>query len=277
VFARPPVPRREPIQRQVVRAQRRTRAAQRRLPQRPLPHVPIIRHPTPRQTRAAKKIITGAIRTAVGPGGSGADRLERRRQIEQELRSTGPGYQLLRAAKHYARWERRHTEMAAGLSALRVSPSARVTEGIRRGPLPGFDVAPRGLTRTEVRAIGRGVLQSRMARDRVSAGVRKSLQSRGLATVLAQTSLGSPSSANQFVKHAVSDVGALATGPFVGGYELGAGAYEAASPGAARAGVCAGSAQGRGWCRGSPIRRRASLSCMAIRTRRWSSSGSIRC
>jgi hypothetical protein len=119
--------------------------------------------------------------------------------------------------------------MAAGLSALRVSPSARVTEGIRRGPLPGFDVAPRGLTRTEVRAIGRGVLQSRMARDRVSAGVRRSLQSRGLATVLAQTSLGSPSSANQFVKHAVSDVGALATGPFVGGYELGAGAYEAAS------------------------------------------------
>jgi hypothetical protein len=230
VFARPPVPRREPIQRQVVRAQRRTRAAQRRLPQRPLPYVPIIRQPTPRQTRAAKRIITGAIRRAVGPGGSGADRLERRRLIEQELRSTAPGYQLLRAARHYARWEQRHTEMAAGLAALRVSPSAPVREGVRRGPLPGFDMAPRGLTKTEVRAIGRDVIAGRLARDRVAPGVRKSLQARGLATVLAQTSLGSsPSGARRFAGNIAKDVGALATGPFVGGYELGAGAVEALS------------------------------------------------
>jgi hypothetical protein len=199
------------------------------LPQRPLPHVPIIRHPTPRQTQAAKRIITGAIRHAVGPGGSGADRLERRRQVEQELRSTGPGYQLLRAARHYARWERRHTEMAAGLSALQVPPSGSaqgptqwggLDVGLRRG---GFDAVPRGLTRTEVRAIGRDILQGRLARDRVSPGVRKSLQGRGLAAVLAQTSLGSPSEENQFLKHGLSDAGAIATGPFIAGYEIGAG------------------------------------------------------
>jgi hypothetical protein len=201
VFARPPVPRREPIQRQVVRAQRRTRAAQRRLPQRPLPYVPIIRQPTPRQTRAAKRIITGAIRRAVGPGGSGADRLERRRLIEQELRSTAPGYQLLRAARHYARWEQRHTEMAAGLAALRVSPSAPVREGVRRGPLPGFDMAPRGLTKTEVRAIGRDVIAGRLARDRVAPGVRKSLQARGLAAILAQSSVGSSPAAERQVRN----------------------------------------------------------------------------
>jgi GNAT superfamily N-acetyltransferase len=201
VFAHP-VPRREPIQRQVVRAQRRTRAAQRRLPQRPLPHVPIIRHPTPRQTQAAKRIITGAIRHAVGPGGSGADRLERRRQVEQELRSTGPGYQLLRAARHYARWERRHTEMAAGLSALQALPPPREPAALHRGLLYGFDATTRPPTRTEIRAIGRGVLQDRMVRDRVSPGVRKSLQGRGLAAVLAQTSLGSPSAENQFLKSA---------------------------------------------------------------------------
>jgi GNAT superfamily N-acetyltransferase len=247
------------------------------LPQRPLPHVPIIRHPTPRQTQAAKRIITGAIRHAVGPGGSGADRLERRRQVEQELRSTGPGYQLLRAARHYARWERRHTEMAAGLSALQALPPPREPAALHRGLLYGFDATTRPPTRTEIRAIGRGVLQDRMVRDRVSPGVRKSLQGRGLAAVLAQTSLGSPSAENQFLKSAASDVGALATGPFIGGYEIGAGAYEAASAGAgvaARNG-CGGSA--RGWCRASPIRRRASLSCTATRTRRWSSSGSIRC
>jgi hypothetical protein len=56
VFARPAVPRSTPIQRVVGAVSRKTARGWRSgaLPQRPVPYVPIIRNPTPRQTRAAK-------------------------------------------------------------------------------------------------------------------------------------------------------------------------------------------------------------------------------
>jgi hypothetical protein len=229
VFSRPAVPPRTPIQRQVVKAQGRTRAAQRRLPARPVPHVPIIRNPTPKQTQAAKQAITVGIRRAVGPG-TGAQRQASRASLEQELRTSPQGRALLRAASHYGRAEVRQRELARGVALLRRAPGP-VREGIRRGPLPGFDIAPRGLTKTEVRAIGRADLQGRMLRDRVMPGVdRGRVGGAGhalLGTIMAQTSLGGATAENQFFKNAGRDLQALGVGPFVGAYEVGSAGAQA--------------------------------------------------
>lgn len=94
-----------PFGRQRTQQAAKTDRAQYRLPRRPLPHVPLIADPTPAQTQAARQRIARAMTRAVGAGGTGAQRLARRRQIAQEFMND-PG--MARAIRHYGAAAERH-------------------------------------------------------------------------------------------------------------------------------------------------------------------------
>jgi hypothetical protein len=177
VFARPPVPRREPIQRQVVRAQRKTRAARRRLP--PPPRAPY-RPPGVVTTVNDTHRVTAAERAAIDRGVRDARLRVLRRRTAQSHR--GPDV----LAQQFSNWIVKHA----------VVPS---TGG---GPtLPNRLVLGRPRTRTAT------------ALAPPPYAVRKSPVARSI----------------------VRDLALLGTGPFVGGYEIGAAGVEAAQGRTARA------------------------------------------
>lgn len=124
-------------------ARQRVKRAKRKLPPRPLPHVPIIKHPTPQQTRAAHDIITHARNRAVGSGGSAAQRAARRAEIDDEFLADP---KMARAIRHYGHAAERQAALGVAKAfGLRGSRQQRL-------------------------AAGRGLLARRRANDRVKAG-----------------------------------------------------------------------------------------------------------
>lgn len=194
-----------PITRAQRAAHQRVERARRRLPRAPVATPPIIRHPTPTQAAAARKLIASSITRAVGSAGTGRERLQRRQALEQEILSD-PRYRRARAAiAHYAKAEADH-------AAVQIAKA----------------YGARGTRRHLVRA-GQVLLASRNARDRVRPGIAPTrIQVAGVGitprdigrTVMGVTSLAGGSAENTITKRAIADLGTLGTGPFVGGYEL---------------------------------------------------------
>lgn len=177
-------------QRQAARAVSRAR---RRQPKAPIATPPIIPHPTRAQTREANRLITRSITRAVGPVGTGRDRLARRDALIRDV-MTDPRYKRERAAiEHY-------TREALKLPEVRQAAARNAIDHVSAGRPP-----------LKLEAAGLNVNLSSLAH-----------------TIASATSLGGASPENQFVKNALGDVKSLVTGPFVGGYEAGAGAWEAA-------------------------------------------------
>jgi hypothetical protein len=221
-----------PAQRQ---AAARTRRAQSRIPARPVPHVPIIHNPSPQQVQAGKRAVIRAVNEAAGRGGSGRSTQARRDAILRELATSPSGRRLLRAGRHYARAEQRQR----ALGALGGLPSEGPAHRDPRLYSPLSPAARRGLLERNV-AAGQGLLDARNAGSRISAGPADSrfgipgvasINTTALGrTLYNATSLGAASNApgaNRFVHNALKDLVGLGTLPFVGGYELGASAYEA--------------------------------------------------
>lgn len=193
-------------------AHQRAKRARAQLPSLPLPHVPVIRNPTPAQTRAAHQIITSSRNALVGRGGSAAERAARRAEVDQAFLEDP---RMARAIRHYGRVAER--QAALGLA------KAYGVEGSRQQRI----------------AAGRGLLASRRVRDRVKPGKAHTRFGVGPASIdvtslgrsiIGQTSFryGANSPEQKFTANALGDVKSLAESPFIAGYEGGAGAWEAA-------------------------------------------------
>lgn len=104
----------EPATAPLTRGQRelhkRTQRAQSRLPARPLPSVPILAHPTPRQTEAAKQLITHSINRQLS--GTGAQRQSQRQQIATEILTDPRHAGTRRALEHYGQAEAEHRALS---------------------------------------------------------------------------------------------------------------------------------------------------------------------
>lgn len=223
-------------------AQRSDRARQ-TAPARALPHVPVIRNPTHRQTQAAKTVINHAINQHV-TGRTPAEKVRSRAQVVHEI-STDPRYSdFLAASRHYAQADAQHSARLAGRQALRgqtaTTPIYERTGGgptrvvgYQRTPLASA-VGPRDLER-----LGRGAIAAyrrRNPRLRASAPERRvgvgpaTFSAPGLQRAIAAgTSLDTGDLGERtFAKHFGSDLGSLATGPFVGAYETERGVWDLA-------------------------------------------------
>lgn len=189
-----------PTQRPFAPAQRkaaaRTRRAQSRLPARPVPHIPVIRNPTPQQSRAVRKAVVRTVNQAIGPGGSNRQRQQRRQAVVRELAASPSGRRFLKAGSYYARQE----QLAYQGSPLQ---ARNLRDRVGRGPAD--------------RRIGPGF-----------ASINTTSLGRAL---LGATSLNTPSAENRFFKAGAGDLKALGSAPFIGGYEAGRGAYEAVAHG----------------------------------------------
>jgi hypothetical protein len=203
-------------------AHKRTARAQGALPKRPVPHVPIIRHPSPTQTRAAQRVITNAVNRQLGAT-HGAERQRRRDEVYSEI-ATDPRHKATRRViRHYARAQAendalklarrmgvkgvsRATTLAAGRILQARGVGANRVDTVRAGP------APTVLRPLKLAGIGAGLNLTNLNR-----------------AVLGATSLGKGDEGpNLFVKKIGADLKSLGEAPFVGGYTVGAGAWEAA-------------------------------------------------
>ena len=205
------------------------RRARRAAPAPALPRVPIIQQPNHRQIEAARTVISGALareakRRGQGPG-------ETIRQLAQDPRTR----HFARAASHYARASERATAAQVGTRAV---PKAPALPYPRIGPLATDSSLPVTNRSARIRA-GREIIRGHVARNQfgpapppmkvkalgfVGPKINLTAVSRALAgaTTLNQGDLGPRTALGKIT----GDVKTLATGPFVGGYELGAAAVE---------------------------------------------------
>ena len=215
VFRGPVKPATEPITRAQRQATRRADRARRRLPPRPLPHVPVVRNPTPAQTEAARRIITRAITRAVGPQGTGAQRLARRREVERDFLDDR---RMAQAISHYGRAAERHAALGiARAHGVGGSKQQRIATGrrllaqrqvpFRPKPAPRrLGIGPASINLTAVGDVGQDLGQ--------------------------RLASGHGSGISRFLPRAASAIGGdiktIATAPFIAAYETGAAGYEAA-------------------------------------------------
>lgn len=199
----------------------------------PVPRRPPRRRPAPRRAKpAAFQPITSP---KADPIARAQHRAARRAHRARARLGDHPAIPSLPVLPHYTHRQRNAVRAAYKTAARKA--------GVRRiGDLYALG-SPR--QQANMRAVGAGVNRSdpavrrsieRRMRDVVretrpprriqAAGINVALPS--LRQVLAATSLDTASAENQFARHALSDVGAIATGPFVGGYEVARGAIEAA-------------------------------------------------
>jgi len=97
--------------------------AERRLPRPSIAAPPVIRNPTPKQVKAAKQQIVTTIRTAVGTGGTGAQRNARRDALMRQIQTDPKLAQVKRSVNHWSAEDRK----IAG-------PQTRAT--VKPGPQP---------------------------------------------------------------------------------------------------------------------------------------------
>jgi hypothetical protein len=196
-------------------AHRRTVRAQAALPKRPVPSVPIIRHPTPTQTRAAQRVITNAVNRQLG-GTHGAERQRRRDEVYSEL-ATDPRHKATRRViRHYARAQAENDALklarrmgVKGVSRATTLAAGRILQahgvGARRRDivLPGR--APTVLRTPKIAGFGAALNLTNVNR-----------------AILGATSLGKGDTGpDRLVRKIGADLKTLGEAPFVGGYTLG--------------------------------------------------------
>lgn len=190
---------------------RQRKQAARAQPAPVVPHVPIIRNPTPAQTLAAKKVISHALTVQAGPGATPQQRRETFQRIADDPRSR----HLALAANHYARMDERQTAEMLGRA-----------------------MGVRGSRAAQARA-GRVAVARQQQRDQVHPGRRDTkLRVAGLATVnasaLQRAVIGATSlntgdiGPREAFKKVAADATSLGTSPFIAGYETGAGVVDLA-------------------------------------------------
>ena len=180
--------------------QAQTDRARARLPRTPIAAPPVIRSPSPEQTHAAAKAIATSITRAVGAYGTAQQRLARRDALLREIKSQPRYAQVRRSLTHWA------TEQAKLITPERAAMNAR--DHVRPGRAPTrakLGVGPVNFGTVNLTATSRAVID---AAAKVAPG------------------LAGGTAESQFARNAFKDVGLLATGPFTGGYELGASAVE---------------------------------------------------
>jgi hypothetical protein len=174
------------------RAQAKRQRAESRLPQRPTPTVPLLANPTPAQRRHVEALFRRSLQGQVPTRGKGrpADLSRVAREIRLDPRNAvNVAVGDVYAAPTAARARQARALQAAGLLA-EAKPGA----------------APKQLKS----GLGVDVNLSSLARS-----------------IKGATSLASASPENALVRAALGDVKTLATGPFVGGYEVGKATWDA--------------------------------------------------
>jgi hypothetical protein len=200
-----------PVQRAQRRARRRTDRARARLPRPPIATPPILRNPTPKQTREAHRLIAQSITRAVGTGGSARERLERRNALSDQIMRDPAYRRAKRAIRHYTQAEADHAALAmAKLYGARGSKQQRLRAGrrlireqrvdtVRAGP-EHKRVGIGGLASIDLTSLGNTV--GTFATTHVGNDARV----QGLGHILGKTG---------------SELKLLGEAPVIGGYELG--------------------------------------------------------
>jgi hypothetical protein len=219
----------------------RSDRAQRRAPAPPVPHIPIIRNPSHAQTIAAHQQIAAAInRTA-------QQRHQPRAEVVRQVETDPRLAHFKRASYHYARaGERQQADVAAKVSMRGKTATVPIFDNVPGGPgrIVGYRRVPLQslTTRSDRIRVGRAlVAANRLRNPAARAGTPARRVGVGPATVSVpglQRALAAGTSLDvgdvgprRFAGRAGADVKSLATGPFVGGYELAAGTYQAATGG----------------------------------------------
>lgn len=189
-------------------AQRSDRARQ-TAPAMALPHVPVIRNPTHEQTVAAHTVIAHAINRHV-TGRTPREQQASRNDVIHQVQSDPRYRDFLRASQHYARvQEHSFADTVAQAAGVRGPRGQRIRAGRaliaqarRRNPGAHPGAPPRRV------GVGPATISVPGLQRAIAAG-----------TSLDTGDLGE----RRFAGRLAGDVGSLATGPFVGGYEAAAG------------------------------------------------------
>jgi hypothetical protein len=191
-------------------ARARSDRAQRRAPAPPVPHIPIVRNPSHAQTIAAHQQIARAInRTA-------QQRHQPRAEVVRQVETDPRLAQFKRASYHYARAGERQLAQTVGRGA-----GGSRSQQIRAGRAL---IAANRLRNPAARA---GAPARRVGVGPATVSVPGLQRALAAGTSLDVGDVGP----RRFAGRVGGDVKALATGPFVGGYELAAGVHQAATGG----------------------------------------------
>lgn len=139
------------------KARRKTGRAQKRLPERPLPAIPVLRNPTPRQKEAARSLIRRSRRNQAGRGASPRRLAELDRELMEDPRSRDR-LELARALTDLS--PRMRAQLVAGFERNRVSagsPHTRVGLGPAMVDLTAIDRATFGALTDRVTRGGYGI------------------------------------------------------------------------------------------------------------------------
>lgn len=133
-------------------ARRRVERAQRNLPERPLPSIPVLAHPTQRQAEHAVRLANRAVRRIAAP---------QRGELRQDPRSRAK----LAGAVHAQKTLEHNLQVRLGMAAIRANPGAYGLEakdvhGLHRAA--AADRIPEA-TRNQLAAIGRGAQATRIS------------------------------------------------------------------------------------------------------------------
>lgn len=201
-----------PIERARTVARRKVQRAQRALPERPLPSTPVLAHPTHAQDLETERLFRRSVDRQVPAGtpNRGAELARVRDELTQDPRSAQKVKRVQAAA-----------ERQANALALAVLDQHGIEGGTRKERVQAGRVLLAALPNAEIKpgqpdnTIGFG-----------PATINTTALARAIAT---HTSLDvGDLGPRQFFGAAAGDVKTLGTAPFVGGFELGASAWEAA-------------------------------------------------
>lgn len=218
-----PGPGSRPLQRQRREARRQVVRAQTPLPKRPTPTIPVIRRPTIKQREAALGLIHRNTNQQAVDGRARTEQAQRLAELRQEILKDPKQGQYRRTIRYYRDlpdprgmefYGRQAAELAepgsgrklSRAQAIRLGEQTTIAKIIRdgaRGLRPGREPS-------RIRALGLNI----KAPD-----IGKAIAA---VTTLDQGDIGP----RQFAGNALRDVKTIATAPFIGGYELGAAAFE---------------------------------------------------